>query len=121
MKKISFCGLVGFFVFAGIYHFVNPEFYLPLIPDYFPFKPFINIASGVVEIALGLALLLPALRKWAAYGLIALLIAFIPAHIHFIQIGNCIPDGLCVPDWVGWLRLIVIHPLLLWWVYSNRR
>ena len=120
MKKWSFYGLVIFFVVAGLYHFINPEFYLPLIPDYLPYKGFINTASGILEVGLGLALLMPPWRQRSAYALIALMIAFIPAHVHFIQLGNCLPGGLCVPDWVGWTRLLVIHPLLMYWIYVNR-
>lgn len=120
MKKLSLYGLAAFFVFAGIYHFINPSFYLPLIPDYIPFKNVVNIVSGLVEVALGLCLLLPAFRKWAAMALILLMIAFIPAHVHFIQLGSCIDGGLCAPSWIGWARLLVIHPLLIFWIYKNR-
>jgi HAMP domain-containing protein len=27
---------------------------------------------------------------------------------------------LCVPMWVAWLRLFLIHPLLIWWVWQAR-
>jgi uncharacterized membrane protein len=65
--------------------------------------------------------LLPSLtRKWAAYGIIAMLIAFIPSHIYFIQINSC-AGQLCVPTWLGWARLLLIHPLLLFWAWSNRK
>ncbi|MEM9918721.1 MAG: hypothetical protein AAF990_11530, partial [Bacteroidota bacterium] len=59
-------------------------------------------------------------RRWAAFGLIAMLIAFVPSHIHFIQIGSCVEGGLCTPPWVAWLRLLLIHPLLIWWAWANR-
>ncbi len=121
IRKISFYGLVIFFVFAGVYHFINPDFYYPLIPDYLPFKKTINIISGIVEILLGLGLLFDQYRRSAAYLLIFLMIAFIPSHIHFILLGSCMDGGLCVPEWVGWMRLLVIHPLLVYWIYSNRK
>ena len=120
IKTISFYLLVAFFVFAGANHFVSPKFYYPLIPDYLPFPKLINTISGIAEIGLGLLLLSKQFRIYAAYILIVMLIAFIPSHIYFIMIGSCINDGLCVPEWVGWIRLIVIHPLLIYWVYSNR-
>ena len=121
MKKISFYGLVIFFILAGLNHFIDPEFYYPLIPPYFPFPIWINVISGLLEIVLGTALLLSGYRRYAAYGLIILLILFIPSHVYFIQVGGCIDGGLCVPAWIAWVRLIVIHPLLLWWIWTNRR
>ncbi|MEM9391114.1 MAG: MauE/DoxX family redox-associated membrane protein [Bacteroidota bacterium] len=120
VRKISFYLLVGFYLFAGINHFLDPDFYYPLIPPYFKFPVFINTASGIIEVILGLALLLPKFRIYAVYAIIIMLMAFIPSHIYFIQIGSCIPDGLCVPEWIGWGRLLVIHPLLIYWVWTHR-
>ena len=110
-----------FFTFAGINHFWHPEFYLPLIPDYLPFPALINTLSGVAEISLGIGMALPRWRKWATYGLIALLVAFIPSHVYFIHIGSCVPEGLCTPPWVAWVRLLVIQPLFMWWVWVSRK
>jgi hypothetical protein len=47
-----------------------------------------------------------------------MLISFIPAHIYFIQIGSCVEGGMCVSEWIGWARLLIIHPLLIWWALS---
>lgn len=102
-----------FFITAGANHFISPSFYLPLIPPYFPYPEAINLLSGVAEILLGILLLLPRFQKWAGYGIVLLMLAFIPAHVYFIQIGNCIEGGLCVAAWIGWVRLVVIHPLLI--------
>lgn len=97
-----------------------PKFYYPLIPSFFPFPEWLNAISGIAEIALGLALFSPAIRKYAAMGIVILLILFIPAHVHFIQMGSCVGKSLCVPSWVGWFRLVIIHPLLIYWAYSYR-
>lgn len=119
-KEVSRPLLIVFFVVAGLNHFRDPEFYSPLIPDYLPFHFLINILSGTLEVFLGLALLSTKTRKIAAYLLILMLVAFIPSHIYFIQIGSCADLGLCVPPWIAWVRLVVIHPALIWWVYVNR-
>lgn len=103
---------------AGINHFRAPEFYLPLIPDYLGHKILLNNLSGVAEVVLGLGLIHVKSRRYAAWGIMAMLVAFLPAHIWFIQKGGCLdPNGLCVPVWVAWVRLLVVHPLLLWWAY----
>lgn len=116
-KAITYI-LGAFFIIAGSNHFVNPEFYLPLIPPYIPFPSVVNSVSGILEILLGAGLFLPKWRTFSAWGIIVLLWLFIPSHVYFIQIGSCIPEGLCVPPWVGWLRLIIIHPLLIIWAYA---
>ncbi|MEL6538098.1 MAG: hypothetical protein AAFQ98_21955 [Bacteroidota bacterium] len=54
-------------------------------------------------------------------GIIAMLLAFIPSHIHFIQLGACVPDGLCTPVWVAWFRLVIIHPCFIFWAYWQGR
>jgi|AntRauTorckE6833_2_1112554.scaffolds.fasta_scaffold39321_2 uncharacterized membrane protein len=111
--------LMGSFYFlAGFNHFINPEFYLPLIPPYLPYPEEINVLSGIVEIILGIGVLLPRTRKVASYAIIAMLLAFIPSHVYFIQIDSCIEAGLCVPEWIGWLRLMIIHPILLFWAWE---
>lgn len=117
MKKLLRYLLTLFFIVAGVNHFINPQFYLPLIPPYFPFPEAINVVAGIVEILFGFGLLLEKTRKAAAWGIVLLLVAFIPSHVYFIQIGSCVPDGLCVPAWVGWVRLVIIHPILLAWAY----
>jgi uncharacterized membrane protein len=117
-KKLFRYLFIGFMLFAGINHFLNPGFYYPLIPSYLPFPKGINLVSGALEIVLGALLLVSKWKSFAAYGIIILLILFIPSHIHFIQIGACIPDGLCTPHWVAWVRLIIIHPLLLFWAWK---
>jgi uncharacterized membrane protein len=83
-----------------------------------PFPDFINYASGVIEVILGLGVAIPRWRKVSVYGIMVLLILFIPAHVYFIQIGSCVEDGLCVPPWVAWVSLPVIHPLLMFWAWK---
>ena len=120
IKSISLWLQSFFYLFAGVNHFINPQFYLPLIPSYLPFPGTINLVAGIVEIALGSLLLAKKYRYFAALGLMSMLVAFIPSHVYFIEIGSCIPGGLCVSEWVGWARLLLIHPLLIGWVWYNR-
>jgi uncharacterized membrane protein len=124
LKNLKILGLylmAGFYLFGGINHFRSPEFYLPLIPDYLPAPDLLNLLAGIAEIVLAIGLLIPQTRKLAAWGVIAMLLAFIPSHVYFIQIGSCIPDVLCAAEWMGWVRLLLIHPLLIvWaWIYTQ--
>ncbi len=100
-------------IVAGLNHFINPSFYLPLIPPYLPWPEAINVLSGVLELAAGIGLMLKRTRRMAALGIAAMMLAFVPAHVYFVQIGSCIPEGLCVAPWMGWVRLLLIQPLLI--------
>ncbi|MEQ9423255.1 MAG: hypothetical protein RJQ09_02470 [Cyclobacteriaceae bacterium] len=120
MKKYSLYIQSIFYIVAGLNHFLDPGFYLPLIPPYLPAHDMINLAAGVVEIIFGVGLTMPALRKYAAIGIIIMLLTFVPVHVYFIQVNSCIDGGLCVPQWVGLVRLIVVHPLLIFWAWSVR-
>jgi uncharacterized membrane protein len=121
MTKYLRLFLIAFYLFAGSYHFINPDFYLGLIPDYLPFPEFINYASGIVEIFLGIGVAIPKYRKVSVYGIIILLLLFIPSHVYFIQNGSCIQGGLCVSPLISWSRLLIIHPLLIYWAWIVRK
>ncbi len=82
MKTISKCLLAFFMVAAGTMHFVNPDFYLRIMPPYLPIHLELVYLSGFFEAALGLLLLFPRVTRFAAWGIIALLIAIFPANIY---------------------------------------
>lgn len=121
MRKVLHYGMAAFYILAGINHFVMPEFYYGLIPHYLGFPEILNGLAGLAEIVLGSALFIPKLRKTAAWGVVLMLVAFIPAHVYFIDIGSCVGESLCVPEWISWLRLLVIHPLLILWAIKVAR
>lgn len=111
-------GFVLFFLVAGSYHFINPDIYLGLIPDYLPFPEFLNYASGAIEVLIGILAIPHKTRKISGYMAMALMLLFIPSHVYFIEIGSCVPYGLCVPEWVSYLRLFLIHPMLIGWAWA---
>ena len=119
MKKINLAVFCIFYFAAGCNHFVHPANYLKIIPPYFPLKDFINYASGLLEIACSLLMLFSVTRKYSMYLTIALLIAFIPAHIYLIQLGGCVSKGFCFPAWVAWVRLFPLQFILIWWAYKT--
>lgn len=115
IKNISLILMTVFYLVAGINHFLHPENYYALIPPYFPFHQFINMVSGAAEIIFGGLLIFPTSRKAAAYGIVVLLILFIPAHIYMIQKGGCMSTQMCVPPWVAWVRLFPLQFILIAW------
>ena len=112
--------MIVFYLLAGINHFRNPEAYYSIIPPYLPYPHLINIISGIAEILFAVLLIMQATKKIACYGIIAMLIAFIPAHIYMLKAGFCV-NGFCLPGWALWMRLLVLQPLLILWAWSNRK
>jgi len=120
LKKISLVPMIFLYVGAGINHFIHPDGYLAIIPPYLPNHLFINIASGTIEIVLGILLIFSITRNLAVYGIIALLVLFIPAHVYMIQKGGCMSATMCWPVWVTWIRLFPLQFLLMWWAWRHR-
>jgi uncharacterized membrane protein len=115
IKKISLVILILFYLVAGVNHFRNPESYYRIIPNYLPYPILVNILAGCFELLFGLLLLFPKTRRYAAWGIILMLIAFLPVHISMLgdaplQLGN-----LTVTPFIAWVRLIVLQPLLILW------
>lgn len=102
-----------FFIYAGISHFRVPKFFLSITPKWVPWPDKVNIFVGVVEILLGIALLIPPSQTYAAWGIIALLIAVFPANVYHFQ--KSLKKGKYV--WPTAIRL-PIQALLIYWAYS---
>ena len=65
---------------AGVYHFVNPKFYYPFMPGWFP-KALANALGGGAEVVIGGLLLFPATRRVGLYAAAALMLIFLPLHV----------------------------------------
>ena len=105
-------GLALLFVAAGVLHFLRPETYLRIMPPALPAPRLLVLLSGAAEVAGGLGLLLPATRRAAGWGLLALLAAVFPANVHMLGLAK----ALHIPAWVLWARL-PLQPLLMWLVW----
>lgn len=117
LKLASLLLLSLFYVGAGIRHFTTPDFYLRMMPPYIPAHEAMVALSGVAESALGLAVLIPPLRVYAAWGIIALLIAVFPANVH-MAVAN-VPLGE-LPAWVAWARLPFQAVFIAWAWWHTR-
>jgi len=109
------CGVL--YIAAGINHFVDPGFYVPMMPDYLPWHLELVYLSGITEALLGVLLIVPRTSRWAAWGLIALLLAIFPANInmalHPEQFDWATPIAL-------YLRLPMQAVLIAWaWWYTR--
>tara|TARA_B100000700_G_scaffold323791_1_gene428335 strand:+ start:390 stop:791 length:402 start_codon:yes stop_codon:yes gene_type:complete len=71
----------GAFIAVGINHFTDPDFFEAIVPRWFWSPSFANQVSGALEIGLGAALIPIWTRRYAAWGLLALLVLVYPANI----------------------------------------
>ncbi|MGI8836937.1 MAG: DoxX family protein [Pyrinomonadaceae bacterium] len=110
--------LAAFFVVGGLNHFINPAFYLKIIPPYLPWHLLLVYLSGFFEIALGILLLIPKFTHIAAWGLIALLIAVFPANIHMAINHELFPEYSVMTLWLRLPLQFVLMALSYWYTNS---
>ena len=90
ITKLVIYVYVVFFIFAGVNHFLNPQFYDAIVPDFIPFPRLVHQITGVIEIVLPL-LLLTRFRKEAALLMIIFLVILYGANL-YIWVNN-LPYG----------------------------
>lgn len=115
--------LAVLFITAGALHFVISRSYVAIVPPYLPAHLAFVYVSGFFETLGGIGLLAPAdfhgfpARSVAAWGLVALLIAVMPANIYMVTDHA---KFAAIPLWVLWLRLPLQLPLIWWaWLYTR--
>ena len=119
LRTVSLWVMAVFYVLAGVRHFTHPDFYLQMMPPYLPWHAELVFLSGVAEVALGVGLLVPATRRVAAWGVIALLVAVYPANLHMWW--NQVPiDGEPIPRWAHWIRLPLQLVFMAWAWWHTR-
>jgi uncharacterized membrane protein len=100
-------------IVVGATHFAVPEPYARIVPPQLPDPLQLVLISGFFEILGGIGLLLPAVSRAAAWGLMTLFIAVFPANINMavnhIKI-EYIPDS----PWFQAVRLPFQAVLIAW-------
>ncbi len=100
------------YVGAGVLHVVAPGPYLAIVPPWLPAPALLVALSGVAEVAGGLGVLSPwpRVRRWAGWGLVALLVAVYPANVHMATAGSA---------WWLWARLPLQGALVAWALHAS--
>jgi len=106
-----------FMVYAGVQHFLKPEFFVPYVPQFLPLKMEIVYASGVFEVLFGLLLFIKKYAKIAAWGIFVLLLLFLPIHIWDVISETPVIGS----KKAAWIRLPIQFLLLfiIWKIKNN--
>ena len=82
LKHILSLILGIFFINVGIGHFVEPEWFEPIVPDILGDPTFWVLITGAMEIALGAGLIVPQTRKYSSILMVLFLVAIYWANLN---------------------------------------
>ena len=100
------------YVFIGIKHFTDPQYFLDIVPPQLPFKLFLVYLTGLIEVVGGVAILAPKTRKAGAYLLIFLLVSVFPANI-YLYVSETPQSLLGISEADALIRMPFQIPLIL--------
>lgn len=123
-RTLSLTLLSLLFILAGLLHFLITPFYVRIMPPYLPAPRALVYISGLCEILGGMGVMVPSIRRWAGWGLIALLAAVYPANIQMFLDSMRSLNGVSSPGgaWLAAFLLFLRLPLqfvLVFWVYRS--
>ncbi len=106
---------------AGLLHFARPAPYVKIMPAGLPYPHALVWLSGGFEILGGVGLLVPATRRAAAWGLIALFLAVFPANLN-MAVNDVTVEGIPHNRLLYWCRLPFQAVLIgwAWWLATDR-
>ncbi len=102
------------FIAAGTLHFRFTAAYEAIVPPAFPAHRELVLISGACEALGGLGLIVRQTRPYAAWGLIALLVAVFPANVYMA--ADARHFAKLAPAWALVARL-PLQFALMWWIY----
>jgi uncharacterized membrane protein len=106
--------LIGvLFILAGMNHFRKPKLYERIMPPYIPAHSSMVLLSGIAEMILGFMIMNKNTQEAAAWGIIIMLLLFIPIHIYMLQNEKA---AMKLPKWVLILRF-PLQFVLIYWAY----
>ena len=98
---------------VGIVHLKSPEGFLPIMPDWVPAPHAVVIGTGLAEMAGAIGLLIPRLRRAAAWGLAAYAVCVFPANIKHAMEGVVV-SGVAL-GWGYHGPRLAAQPFIVWW------
>ena len=112
LKKITIYIISLLYITVGIKHFIDPAFFIAIVPPYIILKEEAVLISGLIEVVLGILLLFHQTRRFAAWGIILLLIAVFPANI-YLYVSEVPRETLAISKNQALLRMPFQIPLII--------
>ena len=100
------------YVIIGVKHFIDPEFFITIVPPIIEFKKEAVYLSGLLEIIFGAFLLFNKTRKIGALGIICLLFMVFPANI-YLYVSDIPRDILNISKQQALIRMPFQIPLII--------
>ena len=97
----------SFFIYVGVLHFTDTQWFEPIVPPILGSAEFWVIASGVVEILVGIMLIIPSIRWIGGYSSACLLICLYPANLHMWVSSVELGDGASLSQTGNLVRLVL--------------
>jgi uncharacterized membrane protein len=108
-------GLAVMFCFTAAAHFNSMRSdIVAMVPPSVPHPEFMVTFTGICEVLGGVGLLVPRTRRVAAWALIVLMLALLPANVHAAQAGVTLRGARATPI-VPRVALQGLFIGLLWW------
>ena len=102
MTGIAVAVIAGWMLIGGALHVIAPTPFFVIVPDWMPERAVVFI-SGLVELLIGVAVLVPRLRALAGAAFAALCLGFLPLHVwDFFR-----PDPVFPVPWGAAARIFV--------------
>jgi uncharacterized membrane protein len=109
--------LATMFFFTAVSHFAPMKADLiAMVPPALPRPDLLVLMTGIAELAGAVGLLIPPLRSWAAWGLVLLLVAMLPANISAARRGVLLRGRRPTPLWAR----VPMQVLFIAWAWAVR-
>lgn len=114
MHAIAAAGLAALLIIAGLAHFAAPGYFRSLVPSWLRHPGPLVAAGGVADIAVGVAMLIPATSEIGAWSAAGLVSAYMVSHLDAIRtMRRDHPHPLWRP-WAVAARILVNLAYIAW-------
>ncbi|MFG6666398.1 DoxX family protein [Halomonas sp. HNIBRBA4712] len=118
MPGVPILIIAAFFLIGGVAHFTLTEFFMRAMPGYLGYHRELVLISGGFELLGAVGILFRRSRRFAGWGLVALMVAVFPANVHMAIHSAQFP---AIPVWLLYLRLPLQAVLIGFVVWAIHR
>lgn len=112
-RRVAQIAAAVVFIPFGILHCARVDTFVPIMPPIIPFPRVVIVLTGLAEIAGGIGILVPSLRKAAGIGLALYAIGVYPANVYQAFWHVQVPP---LPDsWWYHAPRLLFQPVFVWW------